>query len=140
MAVGGEVKGLETVYFFESENKTDSDSVTKLYKFGLGPVEVTLSYLSLQIRRADSEMLKVSIAYDLETKQLVLHVFLTIPIIGTVLVGSVTGSLQTGVSIKIGYGSILGGELGVKLQQNNAFLTYKFKAFGKEYGGQVKVF
>jgi len=63
-----------------------------------------------------------------------------VPIIGTVLIGSVDGSLKDGISLPLGYGSILSGTVAIKPDGGNVILGYEFTAFNKKYNGSVKVF
>ena len=78
--------------------------------------------------------------YDTKLQTIALQVYLTIPILGTVLVSQDSASLTNGISIKVGYGSILGGEIGIKPDGGDVFLIYNFTAFGKQYAGRVKMF
>ncbi|KAF5348166.1 hypothetical protein D9756_010758 [Leucocoprinus leucothites] len=119
------VHGPKEVYVHKLRPATGSnladDSNIQLFKYGIGP-------------------LQVSVAYNPESTGIQLQLFLNVPIIGTVQVGNITGSLKDGVSLKIGYGSLLGGEVGAKLDGGSAYLTYSFSALGKQFGGKVKIF
>ncbi|KAF5358024.1 hypothetical protein D9756_001494 [Leucocoprinus leucothites] len=84
--------------------------------------------------------LETSIAYNLQTQKMILEVFLVLPVLGPVLVGASTGSLKDGVSVKIGYESVLTGEVDTRLKNKRGILGYEFEAFGKRYDAEVKLF
>lgn len=69
-----------------------------------------------------------------------LTVVLNIPILGAVTIGSISGSLAQGISLKIGYSGLLSGEVGVRLDGSDVILFWEFTAFGHSYKGSTKLF
>lgn len=69
-----------------------------------------------------------------------LTVVLNIPIIGAVTVGNTSGNLAQGLSLKIGFPGVLNGNVGVKLDGNDAILYWDFTALGSSAKASVKLF
>ncbi|KAG5653932.1 hypothetical protein H0H81_009289 [Sphagnurus paluster] len=86
------------------------------YKIAIGPVEI-------------------SVTIDKSTQATVLKVFLHIPILGCVTVGSLIGYLKDGNSLDIGYPQILGGKVGIRTDDLDVVFSWDFKALGKNYTG-----
>lgn len=68
------------------------------------------------------------------------QVKLNIPILGSVEIGKISGNLKQGVSLKVGYSSVAGGEVGVKLDGSDVILYWDLKAFSYSYKDQIKLF
>ncbi|KAG5653751.1 hypothetical protein H0H81_010838 [Sphagnurus paluster] len=104
----------ETGYLLRPPANSGPGPVT--YKIAIGPVEISLTI-------------------DKSTQATVLKVFLHIPILGCVTVGSLIGYLKDGISLDIGYPQILGGKVGVRIDDPDVVFSWDFKALGKNYRG-----
>lgn len=83
---------------------------------------------------------QIVVSYDSVNLGVSLTVVLNIPILGAVTIGSISGNLAQGISLKIGYARILSGEVGVRLDGNDVILYWEFSAFGSSYKSSVKLF
>lgn len=69
-----------------------------------------------------------------------MQVKLNIPILGSVEIRKFSGNLEQGVSLKVVYSGIAGGEVGVKLNGSDVILYWDLSAFSYSYKDEVKLF
>lgn len=83
---------------------------------------------------------QIVINYDLANLGVDVQVKLNVPILGSVEIGKISGNLKQGLSLKVGYSGIAGGEVGVKLNSSDVILYWDLSAFSYSYKDEIKLF
>ncbi|KAF9062596.1 hypothetical protein BDP27DRAFT_1336376 [Rhodocollybia butyracea] len=98
-------------YMYGTDSIVSSVTGIRQYKFGIGPLEM-------------------SISYEPDEQAVILQLYFGLPILGSVLVGGVTGSVETGITLNAKFSSHLTGDVGIKLNGKHVLLFFDFTAFG----------
>jgi len=118
--------GTNVVFFRESlESEVPNAPDVRIFKIGVGPLEISL-------------------AFNIKTFGITLQVFLEAPILGTISIASVSGSLNEGLKLDVAYPDFLGGTMRLyKYSEGSktyARLTWNVTVFGKKYEDTINVF
>ncbi|KAG5727422.1 hypothetical protein E4T56_gene11903 [Termitomyces sp. T112] len=113
--VGNGTKG-----FLLRPDPTTRGTPVKTFKLAVGPL-----HLDLEL--------------DVTTLPVTFDVLFSVPFDGPVTLGSVVGDVRTGVSVNVGYPSLIGGTTGVKIVGSTVTVHWEFDYLGTHYKGEKGV-
>jgi len=110
------------LYVYKAIQGDDKAPNTWSWSFGVGPLSI-----QLEINTA---------TYAVSVK-----VYLSIPIVGSVLIGQATGNLKDGVTVTVGYSGIISGTITLTVDLTNKHFTiaWNFEAFSIKYAGSQNI-
>lgn len=99
------------------------------YKLSIGPLEVCSTVVVLSLIEY-SNHLQINIFYEPLKQAVLLQLYLSLPILDTVLIGGATGSLNAGAIVNTNFGRHFAGDVGIKRDGKHILLYFDFSAFG----------
>ncbi|PAV24143.1 hypothetical protein PNOK_0121100 [Pyrrhoderma noxium] len=93
-----------------------------------------------KVWRVSIYILDLVIAFNSATGTISLEAYVNIPIIGSVNIGQISGSLTDGVNLSLGYPGVLSGSVGIRLSGGTVFLSYSFSALGFTADDEIPLF